>query len=178
VTTLDENDRTLIQRVALRDEAAFRQLHARYEPRITRFVFKATKRVDRVEEITSETLWTVWNRAASFRSGSKVSTWIFGIAHHLTLRSIRDVARELPVTESDLPNTTHLYEPLNGTETVEWLMWALAQLNPQQRAVLELAYLSGQSCEEIALRHDCSVNTVKTRLFYGRNKLRRLFSQC
>jgi RNA polymerase sigma-70 factor (ECF subfamily) len=40
--------------------------------------------------------------------------------------------------------------------------------------VLELFYRFGHSCEEIADRVNCSPNTVKTRMFHGRRKLRRL----
>jgi RNA polymerase sigma-70 factor (ECF subfamily) len=40
--------------------------------------------------------------------------------------------------------------------------------------VLELTYLLGHSCEEIAAITDCPVNTVKTRMFHARRKLREL----
>ncbi len=175
--TLDEIDRALLELVAKRDEVAFRQLHARYQPRIARFVSRATSRADMIEEITSDTLWTVWKRASSFRGASKVSTWIFGIANHLTYRSIREVGRRFSNDESGWPSPENLHDPWPGSEAAEYLFSALAQLPPAQRAALELAYLLGHSCEEIALRLDCPVNTVKTRLFHGRKKLRRLCSQ-
>jgi DNA-directed RNA polymerase specialized sigma24 family protein len=47
-------------------------------------------------------------------------------------------------------------------------------LSPDHRAVLELTYDLGHSCGEIAAIMDCPVNTVKTRMFHARNKLRRL----
>jgi RNA polymerase sigma-70 factor (ECF subfamily) len=37
---------------------------------------------------------------------------------------------------------------------------------------LEFAYLMGHSCEEIAEIMQCPVNTVKTRMFHARQKLR------
>jgi len=42
----------------------------------------------------------------------------------------------------------------------------------EQRLVLEFAYDMGYSCEEIAEIMDCPVNTIKTRLFHARRKLR------
>jgi RNA polymerase sigma-70 factor (ECF subfamily) len=45
-------------------------------------------------------------------------------------------------------------------------------LPPAQRLVVELAYFLGHSCEEIAAITDCPVNTVKTRLFHARERLR------
>jgi RNA polymerase sigma-70 factor (ECF subfamily) len=42
--------------------------------------------------------------------------------------------------------------------------------------VLELAYHIGHSCEEIAVIMECPVNTVKTRMFHARRKLRGLLT--
>jgi RNA polymerase sigma-70 factor (ECF subfamily) len=48
----------------------------------------------------------------------------------------------------------------------------LAQLPLEQRLVLEFTYYMDRSCEEIAQIMDCPVNTVKTRMFNARRKLR------
>ena len=52
----------------------------------------------------------------------------------------------------------------------------LAQLSLDQRLVLELAYYLDYSCEEIAEIMECPVNTVKTRMFHARRKLRGILS--
>jgi RNA polymerase sigma-70 factor (ECF subfamily) len=57
-------------------------------------------------------------------------------------------------------------------ELSEWLGVALARLPLEQQMVLELAYHLGHSCEEIALIMHCPVNTVKTRMFHARRKLK------
>jgi RNA polymerase sigma-70 factor (ECF subfamily) len=59
----------------------------------------------------------------------------------------------------------------------EWLAAGLARLPLEQRLVLELAYHLGHSCEEIALIMECPVNTVKTRMFHARRKLKPLLLQ-
>ena len=51
---------------------------------------------------------------------------------------------------------------------------ALAQLPEEQRTVLELSYGLGYSCQEIAESAMCPVGTVKTRMYYGRRKMRQL----
>ena len=43
--------------------------------------------------------------------------------------------------------------------------------------VLELTYYLGHSCEEIAQIMDCPVNTVKTRMFHARRKMKVGLSQ-
>ena len=42
--------------------------------------------------------------------------------------------------------------------------------------VIELAYFLGLSCEEIADIVRCPLGTVKTRMFYGRERLRQLLT--
>lgn len=63
---------------------------------------------------------------------------------------------------------------LHGTETHDWIDRALTELSPEHRLVIELAYFLGLSCEEIAEIAGCPVGTVKTRMFYGRERLRQL----
>jgi len=50
----------------------------------------------------------------------------------------------------------------------------LDSLSADHRAVLELTYYYDHSCAEIAAIMDCPTNTVKTRMFHARNKLRKL----
>jgi RNA polymerase sigma-70 factor (ECF subfamily) len=166
----DALDRALMELVAQRDHAAFSELHARYRRRVARFVSRFTARRDMIDEITNDTLWAVWKSAASYQGSSKVSTWILGIAYHVSHRSIRNVMR----SESDTYFVEEVHEPWSRSEEREWLNAGLAQLPPAQRTVLELAYLFGHSCEEIAQSESCPVNTVKTRMFHGRRKMRLL----
>jgi RNA polymerase sigma-70 factor (ECF subfamily) len=51
---------------------------------------------------------------------------------------------------------------------------ALGALSPDQRAVMELAYYQGMHYGEIAELLGCPENTVKTRMFHARKKLRSL----
>jgi RNA polymerase sigma-70 factor (ECF subfamily) len=52
-----------------------------------------------------------------------------------------------------------------------------SRVPPEQRMVLELTYYLGYSCAEIATIMECPVNTVKTRMFHARRKLRDLLPQ-
>jgi len=65
-------------------------------------------------------------------------------------------------------------DPATDVEHRQLLDRALAMLPLEQRMVLELTYYLGHSCEEIAEITECPVNTVKTRMFHARRKLREL----
>jgi RNA polymerase sigma-70 factor (ECF subfamily) len=58
-------------------------------------------------------------------------------------------------------------------ETIDRVRKAISELPFNQQAVIALHYLSDLSLEEIAEIVDVPVGTVKSRLFYGRENLRR-----
>lgn len=166
----NEAELALIRRVSLRDRGALRELYLLYHRRLSRFLMRLTQRQDLAEEIINDTLMVVWNSADRFRGDSRVSTWIVGIAYRRALKSVRR-RRSFELIEQEADDTLVGVDDLQACETQEWIEEALEELPIEQRLCLELAYVLGHSCEEIAVITSCPVNTVKTRLFHARRKL-------
>lgn len=171
----EHRERELLERIDARDREAMRELYLLYHPRLARFLRRMTRRHELVDEIVNDTLFVVWEKAGDFRGDSRVSTWIMGIAYRLGLNLLRAEYRAsermvLPTTEDQ--HRRHLVA--EQSDLAELLAHALESLSPDHRAVLELTYHLGHSCGEIAVIMDCPVNTVKTRMFHARNKLRTL----
>jgi RNA polymerase sigma-70 factor, ECF subfamily len=160
----------LLRQVAAGDRTAFKELYLIYHRRLARFLMRMTSRHDLIEEVINDTLWTVWLKAGDFRGDSLVSTWIVGITYRRALKALRrhGAARPMLVEEVAVAPDVQLED-----ENREWLGRALAELPLEQRMVMEFSYLMGHSCEEIAQIMQCPVNTVKTRMFHAREKLRR-----
>ena len=168
----DQRDQALLQRVAQRDRVALEALYHHYHRRLARFLTRVTTRHELAEEIINDTLWIVWQQAADFRGASRVSTWIVGIAYRRALATMRH-ASVRPLLAEDLADD-EAEDPAHGVEQRQLVDRALATLPAEQRLVLELTYVLGHSCEEIAAITDTPVNTVKTRMFHARRKLREL----
>jgi RNA polymerase sigma-70 factor (ECF subfamily) len=168
--TANERERDLLRLVAAHDRAAFKELYLLYHRRLARFLMRMTSRHDVIEEVINDTLWTVWQKAADFRGDSLVSTWIVGITYRRALKALRkhSMLRTAHAEDTSVAPDAHL-----ANENREWLDRALSELPIEQRMVLELSYFLGHSCEEIAVIMQCPVNTVKTRMFHAREKLRR-----
>ncbi len=166
----DDVDRGLLRRMAGGDHSALEQLYMRYHRRLARFLTRLTYRYELAEEVINDTLWLVWQQADTFRGASRVSTWIMGIAYRRALATLRHVSVRPGVMAIDEPNEPR--DPATEVEHRQLLDRALALLPVEQRVVLELTYYLGHSCEEIAEITDCPVNTVKTRMFHARRKLR------
>ena len=175
-STPDSDEARLLARVAGGDRAAFEQLYRTYFSRLSRFIGRMTRNAPLIEEVVNDTMLVVWQKAASFDGSCKPSTWIFAIAYRKTLKGLR--GSDDPV-ESD----SSLYEDESGNQPEQTLdrqqlqatvAEALDQLPAAQRAVMVLTYYHEMAYSDIAEVVDCPVNTVKTRMFHARHRLKDL----
>lgn len=171
----DEAD--LLARVADGDEQAFERLYMIYHRRLSRFLMRFSNHYSFAEDVINDTLYIVWNKAGDFVGRSTVSTWITGIAYRRALKAL-EAGRTRQTREADASWQQHVLsgDAVAGVDDVavqdDWLRRGLDRLPVEQRMALELAYFMGHSCEEIAEIAQCPVNTVKTRLFHARRRLR------
>lgn len=165
----------LLRRIAGKDRKAFEALYHRYHRRLFSYVLKLTRRADLVEEVVNDVLLAVWTGAAGYDGRSRPSTWIFGIAYHKALKAVSRRRAEPEGEAADEPVETEGPESLLARrELVTALDRALRVLAPEQRAAVELTYYYGFSYQEIAEIMSCPVNTVKTRMFHARRRLREI----
>lgn len=175
----NDADLVLIRCIAAGDRAAFKQFYQKHYHPLLRFICRITGQIDSAQEGVNDVMLVVWSSSASFGGRSKVSTWLMGIAYRKALRLAENRRRWLdrfktvdPTEWNELSSAAE--EPMQSRETEDWLEHGLQQLSPKQRAVVELTYLYGYSYEEIAAITECPLNTVKTRMFHARAKLRRV----
>ena len=100
-----------------------------------------------------------------------------GIAYHKALKALASRQRWSSRFGFDIDDFEDRSEVVvdedEQRDLRETLHKALEALSPAQRAVVELTYYGGYSYDEIAAILECGVNTVKTRMFYARAKLRK-----
>ena len=174
----EQAESCLVSRVACRELSAFESLYRIYHPRLMRFLDRMTRQPGMVDELLNDTMLVVWNRATAYNGQSKVSTWIFAIAYRKALKALRrlDPALGEDLVEAD---GVEAAEPGPEQQAVrrelhDALLRALDGLSPQHRAVVDLTYFQGMDYREIAAIVDCPVDTVKTRAFYARRRLKLL----
>jgi RNA polymerase sigma factor (sigma-70 family) len=164
-------DLRLLRRVAGHDREAFEALYRAYHPRLQRYLSRYLRSSGAIEDVIHEVMLAVWQQADRFREASRVSTWIFGIAYHKALEELRRASnRPFAVPSERLELSSPPVESHPGLRVA--LEQALARLPEEQRTAVELTYIQGHSYPEIARLMDCPVNTVKTRMFHARRKLR------
>jgi RNA polymerase sigma-70 factor (ECF subfamily) len=159
----------LLRRVARQDRDAITELYRIYHARLFKFVFRLTHSYTAADELVNDIMLLVWRKAPDFRGDSKVSTWIFGIAYRQAIRRLR----RTKITLSAHRDPDELArDDRSSMETEDWVRRGLDALPAAQQLTMELVFYLGLSYAETAALTDCPVNTVKTRMFHARRKLR------
>lgn len=168
----------LIRQVAGGDMTAFETLFRRYYPRLRRFLERMTRRPHLVDEILNDTMLVVWRKAHTFNLRSKLSTWIIGIALRRSLKALEHVDDAIDFDPDAVasPAESGPEGNLQRQELRTRLNQALMSLSPEQRTVIELTYYEGCTYREIAAIVGCPIDTVKTRMFYARRRLKSLLA--
>jgi RNA polymerase sigma-70 factor (ECF subfamily) len=178
------DDRVLLSRVAQRDRVAFDTLYRRYYSRAFQFVMRVVRNESAAEEVVSDTMFAIWQNAASFEGASSVSTWLLGIAYRQALKSLDRNRKHTRVDSNDEmlaeavdsdPAADPAAVALIDSES-ELLQRGLDALSEPHRAVMELT-ATGHSSVEISEILDCSENTVRTRMFHARQQLKRFLGR-
>jgi DNA-directed RNA polymerase specialized sigma24 family protein len=165
----EQTDRDLLTRIAARDKHALRTFFLRHQARVHGFLGRIRRSGESVEENVIETFVAAWHEAHTFRGGSRVAIWLLRIAYRLRLASQRsEVASSAGPVGADFDGGCS-----EMTSKPGWLSQSLAQLSFRQRAVVELVYGLGLSCDEIAIVMQCSTNAVKARVLRARRNLGR-----
>jgi len=169
----NEEELALLRLVATRDRSALTRLYLMYHARLFKFVFRLTRSYATADELVNDIMLVVWDKAGTFRGESKVSTWIFGIAYKQTMRRVtRKKLRLVPLT--DVEDSGHDHDA--AMEIEDWIKQGLHALPAAQQLTVILVFYLGLTYKETASVTDCPVNTVKTRMFHARRKLKEYLS--
>ncbi len=158
------------------DAEAFRELFRTYAPRVKSYMMRQGADPATAEELTQETLLTVWRKAGLYSTDKgSATTWIFTIARNLRIDRLRREMTwvELPEGRSEEPSTDIAPdEALAEQERKQRVQHALSELPLDQLEVVKLSYIEGLSHSEIASRLDLPIGTVKSRMRLAYQKIR------
>jgi RNA polymerase sigma-70 factor, ECF subfamily len=186
-TAIDWSDRereseALVARLAGGDERALATLY----DSTNRIVFGLALRILgdplSAEDVTMEVYLQVWRTAGSYdpRRGT-VSSWLVILARSRAIDCLRSRKARRAELEENIDEVVNLRDSRPGPElaSVEAgrsriVQKAMADLSPDQREAIELAYFSGLSHTEVAVHMGLPLGTVKTRIRLGMLNLRKL----
>jgi RNA polymerase sigma-70 factor (ECF subfamily) len=195
---LSDSDEALIENYRkTRDMNQFKSLVRRYQTRIYSVAVRILGNTEEAEEVVQDTFVKVHQNIDKFRRQASFSAWVFRIVHNQCVDLMRNkrrkrgfyllsfdpqsTAMEVEEGAESGPVVSQLADPTPGpeqqidiSERDHIIASSLRQLPENQREVLVLHDIEGFSYQEISDIVGASIGTVRSRLHYGRLKLREL----
>jgi RNA polymerase sigma-70 factor (ECF subfamily) len=173
-------DEALIALIADDDKDALKTFYLRHQARVFRFVMRIVSNKAVAEEITNDVFLEVWRKAHQFQARSRAATWLLAIAHHRAISAIRrrsnaQLDDEFPVALEDPGDSADAVVDKHDRSAM--LDRCLTKLTPQHREVIKLVYYQEKKIDEVARLLSVPVNTIKTRMFYARNRMAQLLAE-
>jgi len=173
-----ETDGALICRSRRGDLAAFEALYDGYKGQVFRTALAITRDQAAAEDILQECFIRLHRSLDGLDDSQPLAPWLYRVTVNLCYSWMTRQRRWLHSLEEALewlgtlpqPSPSQLVERQEIRVAIEQ---AINSLSLDQRVTLVLHYLNGLSVEEIAAAMNCPVGTVKSRLHYGRNNVRR-----
>jgi RNA polymerase sigma-70 factor, ECF subfamily len=158
---------------------AFEVIFDRHADAAFSLAYRMCARRAMAEDIVQEAFLSLWRSGARYdRSRGSVRSWVLSAVHNRAIDAFRrEVAkggrdvRDEGLAER-LPAVEHTDLEVERRDEAQRVRGALAELPPDQRRVIELAYFGGFSHSQIADMLELPAGTVKGRMRLGLMKMR------
>ena len=178
-----ERDAQLMLRVREGDDTSFALLLERHRGPVVHFLYRMVQNQAVSEELAQEVFLRVYRSRETYEPTAKFTTWLFRIATHVALNSIRDRKKEKgheSLNEDLLDGMER--QVADRQKTVEQEMvhevklrevrQAIEALPSKQRAAVLMHKYEGLDYAQIAEVLRCSESAVKSLLFRAYESLR------
>ena len=170
----ETSDEKLMQRYAKGDAKAFDELYLRHRGPLYRYFIRQIKEPATANDLYQGAWEKIIKARKSYRSEFPYTTWMYRIAHNHLVDHFRRLKPE-DDTETDTlaGDRDDPEQHASETERSEQLRQGIISLPTDQRDALLLKLESGLNMEEIADLTGVNRETVKSRLRYAVDKLKR-----
>lgn len=169
----------LLNQIAQHNEQAFRKIYLHYQRQV--FAFARMKLGDdaAAADIVQETFIAIQRNPLGYKGSCEFSTWLCSIAKNKVADWWRLRGRQGESVDLDDEQIQNIPDPnwdwtgmAEQEELHEILLECIQRLSDKLKESIYLAYFEDQRLETIALQQNCPTNTIKTRLFHARVKIR------
>ncbi len=176
-------DRALIQRTLDGDEQAFARLVDKYQKQIHALVWQKIGDFHIAQEIAQDVFITAYNNLASLNYRNRFAGWLYVIAdnkcknwHRKKKVSLESLENMDPVELDKVYYAKYLSDQREkaAKEKKRSLVHKLiSKLEESERTVVNLYYIAEMNCEDIGKFIGVSPNTVRSRLYRARERLKK-----
>jgi len=183
-------ERHLIERAKQGELAAYDDLVRKYQERVYATIYHMTSNHEDANDLAQDAFIKAFHALKSFKGDSSFFTWIYRIAVNKTINFLKSRRNRMHMSLNDLdlnaehdPDLVALISEktprraIDLSELQQKLNAAMKELSEVHRLVVTLHDIQGLPHEEIAKIMDCNTGTVRSRLFYARQRLQGYLSE-
>ncbi len=175
-------DAELIMDCKLGKRGAYNTLMDRWYQRVYNYALRYTGDHHSAEHIAQTTFIQVYRKIDHLKDTRKFKSWIYSIATNFCHSESRkkSAKSKLVTTTLELPQVADFNHPekiYNQEERGTVLRQILGQISPEQRQVIIMKEYEGLKFREIADALKISENTVKARLYYGLDAMKKIVNK-
>ena len=173
----NNNDQLYITKVINGDTNAFAYLVDNYKNMIYSLAYKMTKNREEAEEVSQDTFIKAYKNLDKFKGDSKFSTWLYRIAYHACLDSIKknknhNNSFEInEITFNQIKSVENILEGIERKERAKIMNDCLLKLPEDERSIIWMFYYDELSLKEIIEVTELSEANIKVKLHRARKKL-------
>lgn len=171
-----DHDRKLLAAITHDDRSALAELYDRHSATLMGVAYRILQNRRDAEDLLHDVFLEAWHKAASYDSSrGTVRNWLIMRVRSRAIDRLRSLTSARKKAILQVNNESAQIESVENayhSPDHERARRALAHLSDAQRMVIELLYFEGLSCQEIALRCEIPIGTVKSRLSAALNLLR------
>jgi len=164
-------DELLVLKVQDGDAKAFSLIVNRWNKRLISFAYKIVHDVDVSKDVVQDTWVAAFKNISRLKDAGKFSSWIFRLTHNKAIDIIRKQQLKTTEIEDDIVEDVAEDDQWKNVER------QLKILPADQKLILTLFYLEQQSLKQIADILKLPTGTVKSRLFYARENLKKKYKE-
>lgn len=168
----------LILRLKQQDRTAISQVYDMYSSALYGVVLRIVQSPELAQQVLQDTFLKVWKNSASYdNSKGRLFTWLLNIARNTAIDATRTAHFRNRQKTENLDSLVH--KPGNETLNPDHLgvREAVGTLDEKYKLLIDLIYFKGYTQEEVAEETGIPIGTVKTRLRYAMNELRKVFGE-
>lgn len=172
------SEEELVLLLQARDQQAFSYLYDNYAAALNGIIYRMVEERELAEDILQEAFIKIWNNFSSYDTGKgRLFTWMLNLTRNLTIDTLRSKGYKKQAKISGDENSVSNYT--DDSKIAErfdamGLRKQLINLKPEQRTIIDLAYFSGYTQDEISKEMGIPLGTVKTRMRSAILELRKM----
>lgn len=171
-------EKKLVSRLQNGDQSAISDVYDRYSDALFGICLKVLKNnTGMAEDAFQEAMVKIWKYASSYDpKKGRLFTWILNITRNTAIDYWRKMDKRSQI-QNDITDV-HVSNPnltkTQNTDTID-VTKQLDNLSSDERDVIELAYFSGMTHQQISGQLELPLGTVKTRIRRGITKLKKIY---